>query len=73
MLILQESAMNTVDYLAINREGGLEKLNAALVGLSQVKLVYVLRELEAHGFTAMTFSDDDIVVPRHRGILIDGP
>lgn len=37
------------------------------------KLVYVLRELEAYGFTAMTFSDDDILVPRRRGILIDKP
>jgi hypothetical protein len=73
MLILLERAINTADYLTIYREGGLEKLNSALVGLSQVKLVYVLRELEAHGFTAMTFSDDDILVPRHRGILIDGP
>lgn len=65
--------MNTADYLTIYREGGLKKLNAALVGLSQVKLVYVLRELEAYGFTAMTFSDDDILVPRRCGILTDGP
>lgn len=65
--------MNLADYLTIYRQGGLEKLNAALVGLDQVKLAYVLKELEAHGFSAITFSDDDILIARRRGILIDGP
>lgn len=61
------------DYLEIYREGGLTALNAALIGLDQVTLIFVLESLKEEGFVALKFSDPDIAGIRILGIVIEGP
>jgi hypothetical protein len=65
--------MNIRDYIAIYRRGGLTRLNASLVGLTSVKLVFVLRELELRGFEILKFVDADLASNRWLGIAVSGP